>query len=108
MNNTRLRNTRGGYQPAAKSVLAIIYRNYLTNTLSNLTSLQTLDLRGNDISSLAYLTSLQTLDFSRNYNLGNISPLANLTSLKYLNLSRNYNVTDISPLVKLKNTQIIR
>ncbi len=67
--------------------------------LKDLTNLQSLDLRSNnisDISILKDLTNLQSLDLRSN-NISDISILKDLTNLQSLYLSSN-NISDISPL----------
>ncbi|OMO98597.1 hypothetical protein CCACVL1_04165 [Corchorus capsularis] len=79
----------------------------LPECLSNLTSLEILDLSRNhfsgNISALQSLTSLQSLYLSSNKFSGDITALESLTSLQYLRLSNNYFQIPISlgPLFNL-------
>lgn len=74
------------------------------SSLSELTSLRSVQLNvGNitDISQLAELSDLEQLSLWGN-NITDISPLVGLVNLTYLNLGEN-NITDISPLAGLLN-----
>ena len=82
--------------------------NRLPLDLARLTSLQSLDLRGcelSDISPLAGLTSLQSLNLNYCNQLSDISPLAGLTSLRELILSECKQLSDLSPLAHLTSLQ---
>ena len=77
--------------------------------LSNLTSLQRLNVAGNQISDirpLAGLIHLRTLALWDN-QLQNIAPLANLTALTYLDLSGNH-VESFQPLIPLIHLRTLR
>ena len=74
--------------------------------ITNLTKLESLDLRGtgvSDISPLAGLTGLESLDL-RGTGVSDISPLAGLTGLESLDLVGT-GVSDISPLAGLTGLQ---
>ncbi|MEQ8827230.1 MAG: leucine-rich repeat domain-containing protein, partial [Parvibaculum sp.] len=76
--------------------------------LENLTSLQSLDLWGTQVTNiapLANLTSLQSLNL-RGTLVAGIAPLENLTSLQSLNLRRTQ-VADISPHRNLASLQFL-
>ena len=82
--------------------------NRLPLDLARLTSLQSLDLRGcelSDISPLAGLTSLQSLNLNYCNQLSDISPLAGLTSLRELILSECPQLSDLTPLARLTSLQ---
>ena len=67
------------------------------------TSLDTLVLDNNSITSLdslARLTNLEYLDLQRNWSITDVTPLAGLTNLERLNLDYN-RITDVSPLASL-------
>ena len=71
-------------------------------SLSGLTSLTTLELSNNqnaDVSHLSRLKSLTTLELSNN-EIADVSPLARLTRLTTLELSNN-EIEDVSPLAGL-------
>ena len=78
------------------------------NLFSNLTSLEYLNLSGNNIADLkpiASLTKLKTLILSAN-KIVDISPLSKLTKLKRLEISYN-KIHDVSPLSKLTNLETL-
>ena len=71
-------------------------------SLTQLTQLEELDIRNNQISDLtplASLTQLRNLDISNN-QISDLTPLANLTQLRDLNISDNQ-ISDLTPLAGL-------
>jgi len=81
--------------------------NGLPRELANLTSLQSLDLAGyqiSDLSPLASLTSLQSLNIV-GCEVSDLSPLAGFTSLQSLTLYGCTQLSDLSPLAGLTNLQ---
>jgi len=72
--------------------------------VSNLRSLVSLDLSGNNISSISSLSSLTSLDtlYLNNNRINDISSLRNLRNLTWLQL-RNNNISSISALSTLVN-----
>ena len=76
--------------------------------MSDLTSLQTLDLADNQItnvSDLSDLTALKRLDL-RNNDVGNVTPLSTMTRLTHLYLAGNDNLSHLKQLLKLTRTTI--
>ncbi len=74
--------------------------------LADLTSLQSLDLRGtqvSDVAPLARLANLQSLDLW-NTQVSDVAPLASLANLQSLDLSGTQ-VSDVAPLASLANLQ---
>ena len=72
---------------------------------TNLTFLQLLVNRIEDISPLAHLTQLTELHLGGN-QIEDISPLANLTQLTFLRLNENWRIEDISPLANLTQLKV--
>ena len=111
----RLTRLQVEFPPAVKNLTGLEYATNLQDLslrglgtvsdltpLANLTSLQKLDVAGNQISDmrpLANLIHLTRLHLWRN-QIQDIAPLANLTNLTYLNLADNQ-IRDITPLANL-------
>ncbi len=77
--------------------------------LANLTELEVLFARSNnivDISALAKLQKMETLILENNYRIADISSLANLSKLSILNLGGN-EITNLSPLSNLFNLRYL-
>ena len=78
-------------------------------SLTQLTQLEELDIRNNQISDLtplASLTQLRNLDISNN-QISDLTPLANLTQLRDLNISDNQ-ISDLTPLAGLTELWFLR
>ncbi|ACL70731.1 leucine-rich repeat protein [Halothermothrix orenii H 168] len=76
--------------------------------LKNLTDLEYLEFKFNDIKDLSPLANLTRLKHLKiNYDrVSNLDPISGLTGLVHLDLVNN-NIEDISPLVGLKNLEIL-
>jgi Leucine-rich repeat (LRR) protein len=75
--------------------------------IENLTNLQVLWIRANeiaDISPLATLTGLTSLNLAAN-RISDIGPLAGLTSLQFLAINDNGAIADLRPLAGLTNLE---
>lgn len=79
--------------------------------LSTLTSLEYIDMRGNnfiyDITPLANLKNLKYLNLYECTSLEDIEPLSNLTMLKHLDLYGCTSLKDIKPLSNLTNLEYL-